>query len=404
MTELLAYPSEAVPAHGATALEALRVTIEQGLAVASVEVPRESRTEGVLVLRGRLLAPSHELFPRWLAAGKAQGYTPFLQPLENADDDEVVVRIFDGVARPGRSNVWINGVLFAVTVLSALFVGMLYGDNGLVLDSAWDLLNPMNLIKGWPFAATMLGILAAHEFGHYFAARYHKVAVTLPYFIPLPVLFGTLGAFIQLKEPVPDRRKLFDIGVAGPLAGIVLAVPLLIYGLATSPVLVPPPMPGAIVEGNSIFYYLAKLALFGKVLPNPITGEDVMMNQVAFAAWGGLLVTALNLMPVGQLDGGHTVFAMFGRKARIVNLATVGVMALLAVASIPPLQAWLPILGSIGFTGWFLWLFLIVFVIGVEHPPALDDVTRLDRRRRWLGFLVILLFILLFVPVPMREL
>jgi membrane-associated protease RseP (regulator of RpoE activity) len=104
-------------------------------------------------------------------------------------------------------------------VVSTLFVGSLYGDNGLVIESAWDLLRPENLIKGLPFAATLLGILAAHEFGHYFAARYHKVAVTLPYFIPMPLTFGTLGAFIQLKEPVPDRRKLFDIGVAGPLAG-----------------------------------------------------------------------------------------------------------------------------------------------------------------------------------------
>jgi membrane-associated protease RseP (regulator of RpoE activity) len=197
---------------------------------------------------------------------------------------------------------------------------------------------------------------------------------------------------------------LFDIGVAGPLAGLVLAVPLVFYGLATSPVRVPEFTQGAMVEGNSILYFAAKLLIFGKVLPNPLTGEDVIMNQVCFAAWIGLLVTALNLLPVGQLDGGHTVFAMFGEKARYINRITVGVLAFFAIASLAPVQRLLPVLGSVAYGGWFLWLFLILFLIGVQHPPALDDVTRLDRRRWWIGVLVIIIFILIFVPVPMREL
>ena len=268
--------------------------------------------------------------------------------------------------------------------------------------SVWDLFLPQNLIQGWPFTVTLLGILSAHEFGHYFAARYHKVAVTLPFFIPLPIGFGTLGAFIRLKEPVPDRRKLFDIGVAGPLAGLVLAIPLLILGLSTSPVDVPPPMPGIQVEGNSILYYVAKIAVFGKALPNPITGEDVFMNQVTFAAWIGLLVTALNLLPVGQLDGGHTVYALFGPLAKRVNQATIGGMAVLALAGLEPLQQVLPFLRQIGYAGWFLWLGLILFVLGPHHPPALDDVTQLDPRRRMVGYLVIACFILTFVPVPWR--
>ena len=196
------------------------------------------------------------------------------------------------------------------------------------------------------------------------------MAVTLPYFIPMPLTFGTLGAFIQLKEPVPDRRRLFDIGVAGPLAGLALALPLLFYGLSTSPMLVPPPTPGAMMEGNSLLYLAAKFLIFGKILPNPLTGEDVMMNQVTFAAWIGLLVTALNLLPVGQLDGGHTVFAMFGKKARYANYAAVALMALFAVASLDPSsgcsQAWTPWATR----GWFLWLFLILFVIGIRAPPG----------------------------------
>ncbi|NJN83982.1 MAG: site-2 protease family protein [Caldilineaceae bacterium] len=309
-----------------------------------------------------------------------------------------------GVARRSSPRVWINAVLFVLTALSTLFVGSLYGANDLQIESGWDLLLPQNLIQGLPFALTLLGILTAHEFGHYFAARYHKVAVTLPYFIPMPFGFGTLGAFIQMREPVPDQRKLFDIGVAGPLAGLVLAVPLLFYGLSTSPVSVIPSSPGAMLEGNSVLYYYAKLSIFGQTLPNPITGQDVLMNQVTFAAWIGLLVTALNLLPIGQLDGGHVVYSLFGKHARYINLATAGVMTVLAIAGLGPVQRFAPQLETIGFSGWFIWLGLIFFVIGPFHPPALDDVTQLNPRRRLVGYLMIVIFILTFVPVPWRLL
>ena len=227
--------------------------------------------------------------------------------------------------------------------------------------------------------------------------------MTLPYFIPMPVGFGTLGAFIQLKEPMPDRRKLFDIGVAGPLAGLALALPLLIYGLSTSPSTVPPPNAGVHAsKATASSLSRRKWLIFGQILPNPVTGEDVFMNQVTFAAWIGLLVTALNLLPVGQLDGGHTVFALFGRKARYINLATMGVHD----------GAWrwpaCPAFRACSRPGECRLHRLVhlagadLLLIGVEHPPALDDVTRLDTRRRLIGYLVIIIFILTFVPVPMR--
>ena len=371
--------------------------------VESVEVPRDEEKEGVLVVHGRLLRPSHELFPRWLATMNELGYTPTLRPSMTDDSNFVVVRVHAGVARKGKSRTWINAVLFVLTLISTLFAGALYSDAIATVNSPWDLISPGFLLNGLPFAATLLSILAAHEFGHYFAARYHKVAVTLPYFIPMPLTFGTLGAFIQLKEPVPDRRKLFDIGIAGPLAGLVLAVPLLFYGLYTSVVDQLPAQGAYMLEGNSIFYYTAKFLVFGQGLPNFTTGQDVMMNQVCYAAWIGLLVTALNLLPVGQLDGGHTVFAMFGEKARYINRITVGMLAFFALASLPLVQQLLPGLSNVAYSGWFLWLFLILFLIGVQHPPALDDVTRLDRRRWWIGVLVIIIFVLIFVPVPMRE-
>ena len=398
------YPFHDMPASEAQTLaEEVRTLVTGDLAIESTQIMRDQRNQGVLVIRGRLLRPSHEVFPHWLAELNRRGYTPMLRP-EPGSAEHVALHVIAGVAAKRPSNYWVNIALFVVTFISTLFVGMQSSDSGAVLRSASDLLLPQNLIRGWPFAVTLLGILTAHEFGHYFAARYPTVAVTLPYFLPMPFGFGTLGAFIRLKEPVPDRRKLFDIGVAGPLAGLILAIPLLFYGLHTSPMMVPPPSEGSFVEGNSILYYFAKIIVFGKVLPNPITHEDVMMNQVNFAAWIGLLVTALNLLPVGQLDGGHTVFALFGEKARYFNLVTVGLMAVFALAGLAPLQQLAPWLVNIGFEGWFVWLILIFLVIGPFHPPALDDVTRLDSKRRWLGYLVILIFVLIFVPVPMRVL
>jgi membrane-associated protease RseP (regulator of RpoE activity) len=384
-------------------VDELRAVVAGDLTIDSVEVPRDPDTEGVVVLRGRLLRPSHEAFGRWLVSLNARGYTPTLRPSSTDDPDDVVVRIYSGVARRGTSRAWINALLFVLTLLSTLFAGALYSENLPAFNSPWDFVSPGFLLSGLPFAATLLGILAAHEFGHYFAARFHKVAVTLPYFIPMPLTFGTLGAFIQLKEPISDRRKLFDIGVAGPLAGLVLAVPLLFYGLATSKMTQLPAEGPYILEGNSVLYYLAKFLVFGQWLPNFATGADVMMNQVCYAAWIGLLVTALNLLPVGQLDGGHTVFALFGRRARLINWATMGGILLLGIAGIEAVQAEFPALINIGWSGWFFWLVLINLLGGPFHPPALDDVTELDAKRRWIGYFVILIFLITFVPVPLRP-
>jgi membrane-associated protease RseP (regulator of RpoE activity) len=401
-----------------TQAEAMALTARQvigsDLAIESIQIPRNPRSEP-LVLRGLLQRPSVEVFGRWLADFNQRGYTPLLRPdaqshQRDAAGKPVVVEVMPGAVPRTPSRVWVNLLLFVLTVISTLFVGALYGDLAIdpslsAEEALWQILTtPALLFSGWPFAATLLGILTAHEFGHYFAARYHKVAVTLPYFIPMPLTFGTMGAFIRLKEPVPDRRKLFDIGVAGPLAGLALAIPLLFIGLSTSPVQVPPSIDGAVLEGNSLLYYFAKLSIFGQPLPDPATGLDVMMNRVTFAAWIGLLVTALNLLPLGQLDGGHTVFALFGRRARIFNWLTMGGMLLLGLAGLPQLQATFPVLLNVGWTGWFFWLILINVLGGPFHPPALDDVTELDAKRRWLGYFVIFIFLITFVPVPLRVL
>ena len=402
--ELPPQPFRELPAAEAQDLASIvRALVANDMEIESIQTTRDQR-QGAVMVQGRLLKPSHELFPRWLAELNERGFTPMLRPRPDRDEQDVTVQVLGGVAPKQRSNPWINIILFIVTAISTLWVGSLSSGSGIEVNEAIDLFRPENVIRGWPFALTLLGILGAHEFGHYFAARYHKVAVTLPYFIPMPFGFGTLGAFIRLKEPVPDRRKLFDIGVAGPLAGLVLAVPLLFYGLSTSPMTIPEPTPGAWLEGNSVLYYYAKVYTFGKPLPDVLTGEDVIMNQVTTAAWIGLLVTALNLLPVGQLDGGHTVFALFGEKARYVNLAALAAMAVFAVSGLEIMQGYLPWLSNIGYTGWFVWLGLIFFLIGPHHPPALDDVTTLNRGRRIVGYLVILIFILTFTPVPLRPL
>ena len=387
------------PQEVALLADKVRAMLAGELSVEAVATTKDPAKEGMLLVRGHLLRPSHEVFPGWLAELKEMGYTPSLRlDPEGPTPEHVELRIIKGVVSGSTGRPLVNLLLFVATLLSTLFVGAAYG----AAEMPDNFLSPAFLIQGWPFAFTLLGILAAHEFGHYFAARYHGVKVTLPYFIPMPLGFGTLGAVIAMKEPISDRRKLFDIGVAGPLAGLVLAVPLLFVGLSTSPMTDFAPGPNMMLEGNSILYYFAKIAVFGRPLPDWNAGLDVLMNQVTFAAWIGLLVTALNLLPVGQLDGGHTVFALFGDKARLINRLTLILMGFFALAGLEPVQALVPGLETVGFTGWFMWIALIFLVIGPFHPPALDDVTRLDVRRRWVGYFVILVFILTFTPVPWR--
>jgi len=264
-------------------------------------------------------------------------------------------------------------------VLSLLFVGALQDTplqegESLPLSSIW---------RGWPYALSVLLILGGHELGHYFAARFHGVHVTLPYFIPLPIgFFGTLGAFIQLREPVRNRKILFDVGVAGPLTGFVLAVPILFIGLATSNI-TPLPADGYILEGDSLFYGLAKFIVFGQVLPNG--HEDVFINQVAKAGWTGLFITGLNLIPVGQLDGGHVVSTLMGRRAQRLYLPVLIVFLVLSFIN----------------SAWLLWTMLL-FLMGRLYAMPLDTITPLDSRRRWLGYAAMLIFVLVFVPNPLQ--
>jgi membrane-associated protease RseP (regulator of RpoE activity) len=265
--------------------------------------------------------------------------------------------------------------MFGLTVLSCLFVGaqMVEGapqPNG-------------NLLQGLPFTIGILAILVSHEFGHYLTARRLGSPTSLPYFIPMPLgPFGTWGAFITMSMPPRNRRHLLAIGAAGPLAGLVVALPVLWLGLQLSRV-VPLPPGGYQMEGNSLLYAAMKALIFGRFLPSG--GMDVWVHQLAFAGWAGLLVTGLNLIPAGQLDGGHIVYALLGRKG--ARMATWIVLAVLVGLSF----VW---------QGWILWLVLVLLLGRMQDMP-LDDITELTGGQRVLAAAMVAVFVLVFVPIPL---
>ena len=348
---------------------------------------------GAYEFRGRLVVDSEEAFEHIYNRFTASGYTPMLF---RRDGNEIVLAR-RGVIKPRPLNPRLNVILLILTILSTLFVGMDYGPNSALeneLRRNPDIFNvviqnPALLLGGLPYALTLLGILGIHEMGHYVLGRIHKAAVTLPYFIPMPFGLGTMGAVILLRSPIKNRRQLFDIGVAGPLAGLAIAIPLLIVGLATSPVeFISNPSPGS-QEGNSILYLLFKLLIHGRILPGG--GYDVILNAIAFPAWFGLLITALNLLPIGSLDGGHVTYSLFGRTQW--RIARVAWFIMIAAGII------LAIVFGQGFNVWLLWAFLIQ-IFGIMHPPPLDDITPLDPKRRALGLFTMILFVMLIVPIP----
>lgn len=344
------------------------------------------KEEGAVVeFLGPLLMESEAAFDWLEAALRPQGFLPLLRRTER----EGVVRLVIVPYRPAarRARPWINALLFFLTLLSVLFVGAL----GEGADPSREGLAALK--AGLPFALTLLGILSAHEFSHYFVGKRYGSPVSLPYFIPMPFsIFGTMGAVIVQREPMRNRKALFDIGIAGPLGGFLLALPLLVVGLLRSPV---EPLPLAepyYLEGNSLLYYALKWLIFGRPLPSG--GMDVFLHPIAFAAWAALLVTALNLFPVGQLDGGHITYAMWGERAE--RIGRLFLHATLAWGVI------LLLLGNDAAWTWIIWWFLGHFILGPRHPAPLDDVTPLDPRRRLLGWMAVGLFVLIFVPLPLQ--
>ncbi|MBV6466264.1 MAG: hypothetical protein PGMFKBFP_01568 [Anaerolineales bacterium] len=331
-----------------------------------------------------------------------------LTPLFRKDGDKHIVFLVPSLPEPKKRFPLVNIVLFLLTVFSVMLAGASPEGTPPADQGAQALWLLKSIFTGWPFALSLLGILLAHEFGHYLMSRYHKTAATLPFFIPLPFsILGTMGAFIQMQAVPKNKRILFDIGVAGPLAGMVVAAPVLLFGLTLSQLGPIVQDPNGFIEGNSLLYLLSKYIVFGQLLPSPASlsglpllqywlqyfftghpvpfgGTDVFIHPVAFAGWAGLLVTALNLIPVGTLDGGHITYALFGEKIRKAYPFILGLLAALGLV----------------WSTWWLWALLLLW-LGRVHAEPLDQITELDPPRRAVGWFAILLFALVFSPVPM---
>ena len=345
-----------------------------------VLVVHERQIRGpVIVFHGALQVDPARAVDTLLTRFKAFGYTPFLKAER---DGGVVVQAWPlgDMTQPARPLLAV--LLFVATVLSTFAAGYAFFTGSETFDAmrAWPF--PGSLLSGAPFALTLLAILGVHEFGHYFTARYYGAAVSLPYFIPAPMLFGTFGAIIRMRSPARDRNSLFDIAAAGPLAGLIVAVPALIVGLTWSQVVRTDTPAGFGGFGYSLLTRLFVHWRFGELAP----GTAVMTHPMADAAWVGCFVTALNLFPVGQLDGGRIAYALSSRRHRLLGVATW--VFLLAMGAIT------------GSVNWFVWAGLLLFLVGFDHGPPLDDLTPLTRSRRLLGVACLVLIILLLPPIP----
>jgi membrane-associated protease RseP (regulator of RpoE activity) len=266
-------------------------------------------------------------------------------------------------------------LLFIATFFTTLFAGALL--NGVI---PWE--QPEKIYLGLPFSLTLLFILLTHEMSHYLTSRHHHVQATLPYFIPAPSIIGTFGAVIKMKPPIPDRRSLIDIGASGPIGGLIIAVIACIVGLQLSEVRPAGEIQNGISFGSSLlFTFLSKIVL--NVMPEDY---DVILHPVAFAGWIGLLVTSLNLLPIGQLDGGHITYALFGEKHEWISKGTIPVLV---------------ILGILFWPGWLIWAVLMI-ILGYRHPPVVYPHIQLDKKRKLIGWLSLVIFILTFTPTPVQ--
>lgn len=377
------WPSRGRPARVFPSSEELLVTEELlRKNIEDVFVVRERQIRsGIIAFRGDLRAEPSRALDVLIGRLRPFGYTPFLA----AEGNAVVLQAWPLAATVERPRPAVNLVLFLLTCASTLVAGAFFSGSP-TFDALARSPGVGRFFAGLPFAFTLLAILGVHEFGHYFTARRYGASVSLPYFIPAPppiFLFGTLGAIIRMRSPVKDRNSLFDIAAAGPLAGLAVALPAIVLGLWWS-TLVPTPPGGYIGFGQSLLMRFLVQLRFGSIPSDMV----VYTHPMADAAWAGFLVTALNLFPVGQLDGGRIAYALFGRRHRMVGAITLGLLTLMGLLT--------------GSLNWFVWAGLIFFLVGVHHTPPLDDLTPLSPRRRVVGFVCLVLLVLLVPPVPIE--
>jgi len=344
-----------------------------------MEVGNWSHEGRYLVFHGKLKLTPAAAARRLRNQLEAFGMLPFL----SREREGVVIRCGTIRRRKEVRRPRLPLFLFLATVFSTLIVGtlMLGYPGGALLARPWL------LWKGVPFSFTLLFILACHEFSHYFLSRKHGIRTSLPYFIPFPNILGTMGAVIISRSPFPDRKSLFDVGIAGPLASFVLSLGAIVLGfseMAAVPVrLVPLVQRPGLYLGDSLLTTVLFTLRFGAIP----AGYELALGPVGFAGWVGLFVTALNLLPMGQLDGGHISYAVFGERH---GLITRGVMLALAI------------FGLLVSSPFWIFIAVLLAVFAPRHGPPLDDITPLNRDRRWLAAAALLILIACFIPVPIR--
>jgi len=325
----------------------------------------------VVSFAGKLLADAETAFSLLEQRLKRLGYLPVLRRVKGQD----TILVAPAPAEGRASRPVINLVLFLATVATVMLGGALQEGYDPFADP------PTALLRGIPFACALLGILVTHEAAHFLAAKAHGVQATLPYFIPMPLSpVGTFGAVIKMESPIKDRKALLDVGLSGPLAGLVVSLVVLVVGLRLSEVTPLLPGEGFMTLGTGLLVDWITEAVLGPLSDNMV----VILHPIALAGWFGIFITAINLIPVSQLDGGHVGYAFFGSAHRLVS-----VVVFLGMLALGLLSSW-----------WFLWAVLIFFLGGLNHPPPLNDITPLDTKRKLLAILSFALLFLLGTPRP----
>jgi len=385
--------SAATPIHTVEPIERLSSALEGVLMIRKRE-PVQRNVPG-FVFTGMLLGSPDTLYRVVVDRFRLLGYTPVLERYHGED----VVIALPGVARTRRLNTpwWLHLGLLIVTLISTLASGAMLG--GYAVRDLWRAAFVTHnvpllwhaAIVGAPFALTLLLILGVHEMGHYVAARLHGVRVTLPFFIPLPIigLLGTLGAVIFIKDPLANRKSLFDVGISGPLAGLIVSLPAFVIGLQL-PVADPTHAALHVFQGSFGGWQFSGLGMppllewLGHLVTKAPLAYAVLDHPVALAAWFGVLLTVLNLLPIGQLDGGHVMYTLFGRFAWVIALATFGVLLILGLTVYQS----------------FLFYAFLALITGLRHPPPGNDITPLDPLRKAIGVGTIVLFGLIVTVTP----
>lgn len=310
-----------------------------------------------------------------------KGYIPILK----YEKGEHVIYVTKKHKRKEKP-IWINILLLSATIITTILTGSLLSINQLDI---WSMQNPMdifkleNLVNGAIFFSfPLMSILIVHEMGHYYISKKHGISTSLPYFIPVPPILGfnigTFGALISSHDPMPNKKALFDVGLAGPLAGFIVAIPVTAIGIATANIVPLVPLEN-LAKGEIVFGSSFLIDILSKLILNLPEGYTININPILFAGWVGLLITSINLLPAGQLDGGHIFRAVLGKKQKYAGWIAIFIMIL---------------------TGWWFFAFIIIFLMGTMHPPPLNDETEIDNRRKLLFVLAVIILVLCFIPTP----